>query len=91
MDATDKQKIAERLIERIGLLQCPMCHKYEFALINRYITTVLQEEPNVFNLRSNSNSISSVAIVCNNCGYTSMHNIVALGLIEKQSLENPQQ
>lgn len=79
MDQQIKKEIADILAQRIGHFDCPMCHRGTFVLIDGYITTILQSKPDTMVI-GGGNTIVSVAVVCNNCGYTSLHNLIALGI-----------
>lgn len=87
MDIQEKTKIADILAQRMGHFECPMCHMGSFVLIDGYISTILQSKPDTM-IIGGGPSIVSVAIVCNNCGFTSLHNLMALGIIDNNN-QNP--
>lgn len=79
MTQEDKSKIASILEQKISPITCPMCHKQNFSLVDGYIVTPIQQEPATLVI-GGGRSIVSVAIICVNCGYTSYHNLKALGI-----------
>lgn len=79
MNKKVRQTIADRLVQRIGEIECPMCHKGPFTLIDRYVHIELQEDLKTYVMGAGPSLISAV-IICNNCGYTSLHNLIALGV-----------
>lgn len=75
----EKQKIASILSSKISHLECPMCHKNNFVILDGY-----------FNLPINANykgvvlggpTIPAIGIVCANCGFISQHALGVLGLL----------
>ncbi|MBR3021710.1 MAG: hypothetical protein IKH59_05010 [Bacteroidaceae bacterium] len=84
----EKQKIANRLNERIHELTCPMCHQRGgFIIAEGYFTNYLQDS--LTNMQIGGASIPTIAIVCSHCGFVSQHALGALGLLPQNSNENP--
>ena len=84
MTQAERNKIASILEYKINPIVCPMCHKQNFSLVDGYIVTPIQNEPDTLVIGGNR-SIVAVAIICVNCGYTSHHNIKALGIQRPES------
>lgn len=80
-----KEEIANRLNERIGRFECPMCHKGPFSIIDGYVQANIQSNLSSYSL--GGASIPMIAIACNNCGYISFHALGALGLLDTQKRE----
>lgn len=77
MDEITKAQITQRLNERIGHIECPICHRNTFSLIDGYFISSLQDNPESL-IIGGDKGLTSVAIVCINCGFTSFHNVRAL-------------
>lgn len=75
-----KESIVKVLNERLGVFQCPMCHKGPFTIIDGYFNMSLQGSLTSYTL--GGTTVPMVAIACNNCGFVSLHAIGALGLLE---------
>lgn len=74
----DKQIILKKLIERIGSYKCPICHGSSFTIVDGYLTNTLQD--NLDSIQLGGTFLPSVALVCTNCGFTSLHNAKILGI-----------
>lgn len=79
----DKQKFIDIIKERIPELQCPICHKKSFTLTDGYVSLHIQKRLDGVYL--GGPMIPSVGLICNNCGYVSLHAIGALGLMPEES------
>ena len=75
---SDKQIILKKLAERIGLYKCPICHSSSFSIADGYLANTLQD--NLNSIQLGGAFLPSVALVCTNCGFTSLHNTEILGL-----------
>lgn len=75
---SDKQIILKKLAERIGVYKCPICHSSSFTIADGYLANTLQDHLNSIQL--GGTFLPSVALVCTNCGFTSLHNTKILGL-----------
>lgn len=75
---SDKQKIVAKLMEKIGPYKCPMCHGGPFTIADGYLANILQD--NVNSIQLGGSFLPSVALVCTNCGFTSLHNLKVLGI-----------
>jgi len=80
LSETEKQKIIDKLIEKGVKTICPMCGKNHFLIADGYFNHPMQ--PNFQGgLVLGGPSIPTIAIVCENCGYTSQHALGVLGLL----------
>lgn len=73
-----KQKIVDKLMKKIGPYKCPMCHADSFTIADGYLANTLQD--NVNSIQLGGAFLPSVALVCTNCGFTSLHNLKILGI-----------
>ena len=75
----EKKRIVTILNQRIELLQCPICRKGHFALIDGYASCSINEDYHTLNL--GGRMIPYVMLVCDNCGFISHHALGTLGLM----------
>ena len=75
-----KQLIINKLLERISRYQCPICHNDSCTIVDGYLANTLQND--ISSMQLGGSFLPSVAIVCNKCGFTSMHNAKVLGIEE---------
>ena len=75
-----KQLIINKLLERISRYQCPICHNDSCTIVDGYLANTLQND--FASMQVGGSFLPSVAIVCNKCGCTSMHNAKVLGIEE---------
>lgn len=75
---SDKQIILKKLAERIELYKCPICHSSSFTIADGYLANTLQD--NLNSIQLGETFLPSVALVCTNCGFTSLHNTKILGI-----------
>lgn len=75
---SDKQIILKKLAERIGVYKCPICHGSSFTIADGYLANTLQD--NLNSIQLGGTFLPSVALVCTNCGFTSLHNTKILGI-----------
>ena len=75
-----KQLIINKLLERISRYQCPICHNGSFTIVDGYLANTLQND--FSSMQLGGSFLPSVALVCNKCGFTSMHNAKVLGIEE---------
>lgn len=75
-----KQLIINKLLERISCYQCPICHNGSFTIVDGYLANTLQND--FSSIQLGGSFLPSVALVCNKCGFTSMHNAKVLGIEE---------
>lgn len=76
----EKQLIINKLLERISRYQCPICHNDSFTIVDGYLANTLQND--FSSIQLGGSFLPSVALVCNKCGFTSMHNAKVLGIEE---------
>lgn len=81
----EKQKLADKLNEKFSSngLKCPMCGNTHFIIADGYFNNTMQSDLN--GLRIGGPSIPSIPIICDKCGFISMH---ALGVIGMLSIAN---
>lgn len=75
---SDKRKILGKLVERMGHYQCPICHGESFTIVDGFLASSLHNTMHA--IQTNDSFLPSVALVCSNCGFTSLHNAKVLGL-----------
>ena len=77
----EKNRIAERLNQRFAGhgVKCPMCGNNSFALADGYFLNVIQDNFNGFEI--GGHAIPAIPIICDNCGFISMHALGTLGLL----------
>ena len=78
MDKETKEKIVNLLVSRVNPLKCPMCGLGIFTILDGYVVNSITHDDKTIVL--GGNTIKSAVIVCNNCGFTSLHNLKALGI-----------
>lgn len=79
----EKQKIITELYKRIDSngVKCPMCGNKHFIIGDGYFNSFVQDDFKSLNL--GGPSIPSIPIICNKCGFISMHALGILGLLPK--------
>ena len=80
----EKERIAQELNKKFGAkdVKCPMCGNIHFIIADGYFNTFMQGDLGQTNL--GGPSIPSIPVICNNCGFISMHALGILGLLPKQ-------
>lgn len=79
----NKNELIKALTEKVESLECPICHKNSFTIVDGYLIHGIQDNKRNI-LLGNGPMIPSMAIVCNNCGFMSQHNLGILGLLKKE-------
>ena len=74
----NKQKIAKKLVEKIGMFKCPICQNGTFAIADGFVANSLQHD--FKNLQMGGEYLPSIILVCKKCGFTSFHNTNILGI-----------
>lgn len=82
LNEDNKKELIKALTEKVKSFECPMCHNRSFTIVDGYIVQSIQNDMNNIIL-GNGPIIPSMAIVCNNCGFMSQHNLGILGLLKK--------
>lgn len=85
-----KEKIKAELLKKVPVLTCPMCQTKNFTMSDGYFSNTLQ--PDLNSIALGGQSIPTIAIICNNCGFVSQHAIGRLGLLgktEEKKLDEP--
>ena len=79
----EKEELAKVITSKVKTFECPMCHNHSFTIIDGYLIQNLQNSINSYVI-GNEPIIPSIAIVCNNCGFMSQHNLGILGMLNKK-------
>jgi len=79
MTQAEREDIAQRLTQRGAQLPCPRCARRNFAVLDGYFVNPLQQTPS--DLVLGGATVPTVAIVCTNCGFLSLHALGTLGLL----------
>lgn len=77
----EKQKLADKLNEKFGSsgLKCPMCGNNHFVIVDGYFNSPMQSDLNDFSI--GGPSIPSIPIICDKCGFISMHALGVIGML----------
>lgn len=77
----EKQIVIDRLNERLKDhgVHCPMCGNQHFIVADGYFNTPMQDQSRGVVL--GGPVIPSIPIICNRCGFVSMHALGVLGLL----------
>lgn len=80
----EKERIAQELSRKFGArdVKCPMCGNNHFIIADGYFNTFMQNDLKQTNL--GGPSIPSIPIICDNCGFISMHALGILGLLPQK-------
>lgn len=81
MEEAQKIKIISAIRQKIGHIECPMCHNRKFEVLDGYMSDMLQDDYK--NLVIGGQTLPSIALVCTYCGFICKHALGALGLMEK--------
>jgi RNase P subunit RPR2 len=82
----EKQKIAQRLGDKLKDIICPMCHQDNFIIADGYFNNVIQD--NLDGLVLGGPTIPTVSIICANCGFVSQHALGVLGFLPVKNVKN---
>jgi hypothetical protein len=75
--------IFKRLNERGVVNACPMCRKGTFAIVDGFLTPLLSKDlRDASTLRGTKHMFPSIGLVCINCGFTSIHSLHHLDLMQ---------
>lgn len=80
-DSNTRGRIQSALNSRAPNAHCPMCNSTSLALADGLVNLGLASSDMVSMLRGGE-SLPSVALICNQCGYTLLFNVLALDLPE---------
>ena len=83
-----KEKIIQKLNEKFNSteIKCPMCGNNHFIIGDGYFNSFIQD--NFKNINLGGPSIPSIPIICNKCGFISLHALGVLGLLPKDDNRN---
>lgn len=73
----NRENLVKSLIKKLENGKCPMCGQQKFTLVEGYFTHTIQEDLN--NVRLGGKAIPTINLICNNCGFVSMH---AVGIFQ---------
>lgn len=76
-----KKLILETIQNKTPNLRCPMCNHNQFSIMDGYFKDFPQANLNEV-VYDNKQSIPSIIIICNYCGFMSHHSLGALGLLD---------
>ena len=74
-------KIQKTLEERGAMLPCPRCGNRSFILADGFISPSIQTDLNTYVM--GGRNIPAAIVVCDNCGYMSMHSVGVLDLMDE--------
>ena len=77
-DSATRRRIRSAIVERAPQAYCPMCQSTTLSLADGFVTLSLDRVPTSFAF--SETGLPSVALICNQCGYTLLFNAMALGL-----------
>lgn len=75
-----KNTIITRLNERLANHPCPRCGNNQFALVDGLQNDTLQDD--IKNIKIGGQSIPTIIVACNRCGFLSYHSLGVLGLMD---------
>lgn len=81
VNIVNKETIKQSLEDKHATMPCPRCGNSAFSIGDGFFTLTVQEDLKKFSIGGKSMPVS--AVVCNNCGYVSLHAIGVLGLLPK--------
>lgn len=74
-----QEKVSEALNEKDALLACPRCGHEQFSVVDKEayipITKSMEEKESPIHF-----AVPVAIVICENCGYLSMHSTKALGV-----------
>jgi hypothetical protein len=85
MEKEEKEKIAEKLLERNAVKPCPRCHGVKFTIMDNFGKTTLNPELEGYGI--GGPFVPFIIVICNQCGFMSQHAVGVLGLLEKSDKE----
>lgn len=77
-----QNKAAEKLTAKRATFPCPRCGNAKFILAETMVSLPLQPNTNAFHI--GGPVIPVVPVVCDNCGWVSLHSLFALGFTEDE-------
>lgn len=81
----EKEKVIRELNSKFNQsLKCPMCGNNHFIIGDGYFNTFIQDDFKTINM--GGSSIPSIPIICNKCGFMSLHALGILGLLPKDTV-----
>lgn len=79
MNEESKKEIIAALNQRIGKLECPICHHLEYTFLDGYFVDTVQDDYKA--MRLGGRMLPSVVLVCNHCGHIDKFSLGVLGLM----------
>ena len=78
-----KRTVIERLKGRgVPPEKCPMCRASKWIIGDGFLNQPVQKSFPVFSV--GGPTLPCIALLCNNCGFVSLHAVGVLGLLEKE-------
>lgn len=88
MEEKDKIMIVAALEQRVGKLECPICHQSKYTFLDGYFIDVVQEDYKTVKL--GGRMLPMVVLVCNQCGHIDKFSLGVLGFLESnEELKKP--
>lgn len=81
LSKNEKEEIINRLKNKITRWLCPMCNTNAWELLDGYFNFFVSKE--IQNPQIGGVNLPMTAIICKNCGHTSIHALGALDLINR--------
>ena len=81
-----KEEIKKKLVAKAPNLTCPMCSNKSFSMAEGYFMNTMQSD--LSSIALGGQSIPTIGIICNNCGFVSQHALGTLGLMPKETKTN---
>ena len=77
------EEVISRLNEKLSqTMKCPMCGNNHFSLVDGFFINSIQKKPGEFQF--GGQSIPTVSIICNRCGFVSQH---AIGVLDPDIMQ----
>jgi hypothetical protein len=77
-DSATRRRIRTAISERAPQAHCPVCQSTTLSLADGFVTLGLERVP--ASIAFSQTGLPSIALICNQCGYTLLFNAMALGL-----------
>lgn len=82
ISAKRQEEIISKIREQRATSNCPRCGNNSFSLVDGYFNLAIQGQP-AGNVQIGGPSVPTIALVCDSCGYISLHALGALGLLDQ--------
>ena len=90
MEILNLDQIATQLKNKHAINPCPRCNEYNFSILGESEIVVKKSKGHgaLGSLITTEMPISTVVVVCNNCGYIAQHALATLNTRPKGALSN---